>query len=96
MVTVEEAAERIEQDDGDPTDEVFKWRDPRGHIYHDDPDCFYIDGQDPVTMTRGEAHDRMLGGCRVCVLDDVDPDHSNEQPHELIEAARQSIEARLD
>lgn len=96
MVRREEAADRIDRDDKDPNDEVFKQRDPRRHIYHDDPECRYIDGRDPLTMSRGEAHDRKLGGCRVCVLDDVDPNHNNEQPHELIEAARQSMEARLD
>ena len=96
MVRREEVAERIEQDDGDPDDEVHKWRDPRGHIYHEDPECPYIDGRNPLTMTRGEAHERMLGGCRVCVLDDVEYDHNNEQPQELIDAARQSMDAKLD
>jgi len=96
MVRREDVVERIDRDDKDPNDEVFKRRSAQAHIYHDDADCFYIEGMNPVRMTRREAHNRKLGGCRVCVLDDVDPDHNNEQPHELIEAARQSIEARLD
>jgi hypothetical protein len=96
MVRREEVVERIEQDDGDPTDEVHKWRDARAHIYHEDSECPYVEGKDPVTMSRREAHERKLGGCRLCVLDDVEYNHRNEQPQELIESARQSIEARLD
>ena len=96
MATVEEAARRTEQDDGDPTDDVHKSRSPSSHIYHDDPECPYIDGRNPLTMSRAEAHERMLGGCRLCVLDDVEYDHNNEQPRELIEAARRSLDARLD
>lgn len=70
-----EIAERIEQDDGDPEDEVLLKRSTSGtrYSYHDaDDPCWDADAANyrhgPEHLTRAEAQARSIAPCKNCVI----------------------------
>jgi len=74
-LTESEIAERIEQDNGDPEDEVLLKRSTSGtrYSYHDaDDPCWDADAasyrQGPERLTRAEAQARSIAPCKNCVI----------------------------
>lgn len=75
----EEADARIDADCGDEDDEVYiRWgtsngkRDGAhtrmGEVYHEDPDCFYLNGAETENMTRHAAQIRWKYPCLNCTI----------------------------
>ncbi|KZX49321.1 hypothetical protein BDK61_2749 [Haloarcula quadrata] len=81
-ITRDERRHRIEQDDGDLDDTVYRVRTSgRGDIcYHDDPDCADLTADDPADMTRRECHRRLYPACTKCVLDQPHGGRSDQRP----------------
>ncbi|GGK74328.1 hypothetical protein [Haloarcula sebkhae] len=81
-ITRDERRRRIEKDDGDLDDTVYRVRtNGRGDIcYHDDPECSDLQAHDPVDMTRQECHGRLYPPCSSCVLNQPQGGKSDQRP----------------